>query len=142
MKICVHKGLMVAILTRNEHCPPHVHVGNAEWDARFQFSFWHDSVHLWDVTPAQNAPKAALLEELRQAIKQSGTLRNARECWWDSRQTICLDHQQWDTQREEVVSPKENRLGTFNIVSARFDVDDYRTILALAGHWRPLEIWL
>ena len=41
MKVCSHKGLLIAVLTRNEHCPPHVHVGSANWDARFLFSFWH-----------------------------------------------------------------------------------------------------
>ena len=46
MKVCSHKGLVIAVLTRNEHCPPHVHVGAARWDARFLFSFWHNGVRL------------------------------------------------------------------------------------------------
>lgn len=71
MKVCEHRGLVVAVLTRNEHCPPHVHVGTDDWDARFEFSFWHDGVRLWDVLPAQNMPSVALLQELRQALKQA-----------------------------------------------------------------------
>ena len=37
MKLCVYRDLVIAVLTRNEHCPPHVHVGTDKWDARFQF---------------------------------------------------------------------------------------------------------
>jgi hypothetical protein len=142
MKVCTHKGLDIAVLTRNEHCPPHVHVGTAKWDARFQFSFWHNGVWLWDVTPSQNEPKAAVLEELRQALKQPKHLRRARELWWSSRQTICLDNQQWDATAEEVISPKERRAGALDIVSAHFDAQRYRTILQLAGQSSPLEIEL
>jgi hypothetical protein len=142
MKVCTHKGLTIAVLTRNEHCPPHVHVGTAEWDARFQFSFWHNGVRLWDVTPAQNEPSAAVLEGLRLALKQAAHLRRARELWWSSRQTLCLDNQQWDVKAEEVVSPKERRTDALDIVSARFDTQRYRTILELAGQSSPLEIEL
>lgn len=46
MKVCSHKGLVIAVLTRNVHCPPHVHVGTTKWNARFLFSFWHDGVRL------------------------------------------------------------------------------------------------
>ena len=35
---------------------PQDHVGTVKWDARFQFSFWHNSVRLWSVTPAENEP--------------------------------------------------------------------------------------
>ncbi len=101
MKVCSHKGLVIAILTRNEHCPPHVHVGTAQWDARFLFCFWHNDVRLWDVTPARNEPNVAVLEELSQALKQPVHLRRARECWWSSRQTLCLENQQWDAAAED-----------------------------------------
>lgn len=142
MKVCAHKGLIIAVLTRNEHCPPHVHAGTADWDARYLFSFWHNGVRLWDVTPAQNEPKATVLEELRQVVKLPVHLRRARDFWWSSRQTICLDNQQWDLAAEEVVSPKQRRAGALDIVSARFDAPRYRTILQLAGQSRPLEIEL
>jgi hypothetical protein len=54
MKVCTHQGLQMAVLTRNEHCPPHVHVGSVDWEARFEFSFWHNGVRLWDVVPVKN----------------------------------------------------------------------------------------
>jgi len=142
MKVCKHKGLDIAVLTRNEHCPPHVHVGTDKWEARFQFSFWHNGVRLWDVTPAQNEPNAAVLEELRQVLKLPKPLHRARELWWSSRQSVCLDNQQWDVASEEVVSPKARRPGALDIVSARFEAQGYRTILQLAGQTSPLEIEL
>ena len=80
MKVCTHMGLDIAVLTRNEHCPPHVHVGTDKWDARFQFSFWHNGVRLWDVTPAQNAPNATVLEDLRQVLKLPKHLRRRANC--------------------------------------------------------------
>lgn len=142
MKVCTHKGLDIVVLTRNEHCPPHVHVGTEKWDARFQFSFWHNGVRLWDVAPAQNEPTAAVLEGLRQSLKLPQHLRRARELWWSSRQSVCLENQQWNVTSEDVVSPKECRPGALDIVSARFDAQGYRTLLQLAGQPSPLEIEL
>lgn len=142
MKVCTYKGLDIAVLTRNEHCPPHVHVGTDKWDARFQFSFWHNSVRLWDVMPAQNEPNAAVLEELRQVLKLPVHLQRARELWWSSRKSVCLDNQQWDMVSEEVVSPKARRPAALDILSSRFDAQSYRTILQLAGQISPLEIAL
>ena len=67
MKVFMPQGLVLAVLTRNEHWPPHVHVGPSEWVARFELSFWHNGVRLWDVVPAQNQPSVVVLERLRQA---------------------------------------------------------------------------
>jgi len=142
MKVCVHRGLVVAVLTRNEHCPPHVHVGTDKWDARFEFGFWHDGVRLWDVLPAQNMPSAAFLEELRQVLKQGANLKRARELWWESRQTLCLNHQRWDMAAQEAVSPRAKRPDARDIESAHFDAPRYRTVLKLAGQTLPLEIQL
>lgn len=144
MKVCTHNGLDIAVLTRNEHCPPHVHVGTEKWDARFEFSFWHDGVRLWDVTPEQNEPKAAILEDLRQALKLPANLRRAREHWWHSRSTVCLDNQLWDEDAEEIAAPKHKlpNVNVRKILSARFDKKRYRTVLQLAGEDDPLEIEL
>jgi hypothetical protein len=142
MKVCSHHGLVIAVLTRNEHCPPHVHVGTPSWEARFTFSFWHQGVRLWDVVPLQDAPTASVLEDIRLTIKQAPNIRRARELWWSSRQTLCLDRQLWDEAAQEAVSPRDGRLGAVPIVSSRFDATRYRTILHLAGHNQPLEIAL
>jgi hypothetical protein len=46
MRVCAHRRLVFAVLTLDEHCPPHVHVGTDKWEARFEFSFWDNSVRL------------------------------------------------------------------------------------------------
>ena len=142
MQVCRYKGLVLAVLTRNEHCPPHVHTGTADWDARFTFSFWHDGVRLWDVTPAQTEPQAALLEALRLTLRHPAHLRRAREIWWQTRQTVCLEHQQWDMAQDEVVNPKDRRPGAVAIASATFDAAAYKTVLRLAATPHLLEIEL
>jgi len=131
VKIAKYRKYTLVILTRNEHCPPHVHVGDAGWEARFTFSFWHDSVCLWDVVPVQNAPKVGVLEQLRQALMKSANLRKARRAWWQSRQTVCLDNLLWQPNTQEVVSPKDAKRGARKIVSATFESADDKTVLRL-----------
>ena len=138
----MHQGLLVAVLTRNEHCPPHVHVGPAEWEARFEFSFWHNGVRLWDVVPTQNQPSVGVLERLRQAIKSPAHLRRASECWWQSQQAVRLVNQAWDDQANEVIAPQVKRTGTRVIQTAVFDAQRHRTILQLEGTDVPVEIEL
>jgi hypothetical protein len=142
MKICSHKGYVIAVFTRDEHCPPHVHVGTHDWDARFVFSFWHNGIRLWDVTPSKNEPCARVLEELRHVIKRRANLRKARECWWRSQQTLCLDNKAWDLETGEVVAPRYGRLSISPILYALFDATNYKTQLHLAGYSAPLEIEL
>ena len=142
MKVCAYKGLLIAILTRNEHCPPHVHVGSDKWEARFDFSFWHNGVRLYDVVPMQNQPTAEILEELRQALKLPIHLRRARELWWRSSQTVCLVHQLWDIDAGEVVGAKDRRPKAKVIESAHFDAQAYKTVLRLAEQIDLLEITL
>ena len=142
MKIFTHHGLLVAVLTRNEHCPPHVHVDSPQWQARFEFSFWHNGVRLWDVVPVQSQPKAAVLESLRLAIKTPEHLRRARYCWWQSMKAVCLVNQAWDNVAQEVVSGQEKRAGARLIQTAVFDAQRYRTILQLKGVSPAVEIEL
>lgn len=143
MKICTYKGLLMAVLTRNEHCPPHVHVGSARWEARFEFSFSHNGVRLWDVVPVHKQPTVAVLEGLRQALKKPANLHHARACWWASVQSVCLVNQCWDGLAQQVVSPQAKAAqGRALIESASFDVQRYCTILQLKGASSPVEIEL
>ena len=142
MKICTHRGLLLAVLTRNEHCPPHVHAGSADWEARFKFSFWHNGVCLWDVVPVKNQPSVTVLEGLRQALKKPQHLHRARICWWQSLQAVCLVNQMWDAQTQEVVSPQDNRPSALPIQTAAFDALRYKTALQLEGASSPVEIQL
>ena len=142
MKVCVHRDLVLAVLTRNEHCPPHAHVGTDQWDARFQFSFWHNGVQLLDVVPTRDAPSASLLEELRLVLRRRANLKRARILWWRACESVCLENQQWDPRELEVVAPKSRRAGALVISSARFDPASNRTVLKLADQLMPLEIQL
>ena len=127
-------------MTRDEHCPPHVHVGGDDWIARFKFSFWHDDVCLWDVTPAKNKPREALLENLRQTLLKPANLRKARELWWSTLRAVCLDHLMWQPDTQDVVSPNSAGRGARKIAKARFDVDEYKTVLELDGDAGNVEI--
>ena len=140
MKITRYKNYTLAVLTRNEHCPPHVHVGSSEWEARFKFSFWHDDVCLWDVVPVKNAPKISLLEGLRMELKQPVKLRKARASWWRACGTVCLDHLMWQSETQEVLTLKDAKPGARKIASARFDASKYSTTLCFEGESGILEI--
>jgi hypothetical protein len=142
MKVCTHRGLLMAVLTRNEHCPPHVHVGSSDWQARFEFSFWHDGARLMDVVPVHRQPTVAVLEGLRQALKTPVHLRRARICWWQAVQSVCLVNQLWDQDAGEVVAAQDQRPGARVIEAAAFDAPRYRTILQLKGASSPVEIEL
>ena len=132
----------MAVLTRNEHCPPHVHVGSSDWEARLEFSFWHDGVRLMDVVPVHRQPTVAVLEGLRQALRTPAHLRRARDCWWQSMQSVCLVNQLWDQEAREVVAAQDKRPGARAIQAAVFDAQRYRTMLQLKGASSPVEIEL
>lgn len=136
--------MLIAVFTRDEHCPPHVHVDGGKWAARFEFSFWHDGVRLLDVVPVYRRPTTAILEEVRLAMMKPEHLRRARECWWRSAQTVCLRNQFWDSHLTEVVESKSVAHGQAAslIAIASFDARTYRTTLHLAGQQEPLEIEL
>lgn len=142
MRVCSHKGFVIAVFTRDEHCPPHVHVGTSRWDARFLFSFWHNGVKLWDVTPEKNEPCVRVLEELRRVIKRRDNLRKARDCWWRSRSTLCLENMGWSSRSDEVVSNLLDQPQISKIVKGTYDAYTYKTQLYLAGYVEPLEIEL
>jgi hypothetical protein len=95
-----------------------------------------------DVVPVQNQPKVDVLESLRKSIKAPQHLRRARECWWQSKQALCLVNQMWDEKAQEAVAPQVKRVGARVIQTAVFDVQRYRTILNLKGNSVPLEIEL
>ncbi len=142
MKICLHNGLLIAVLTRNEHCPPHVHVGTNKWEARFEFSFWHSGLRLMDVVPTQNQPTYSVLEDLRQVLKLPKHLRRAREIWWLSTQTVCLDNQLWEARVSKVVNVRHQMHDAFVIKSAHFDPQEYKTLLSFLGQTDSVEIKL
>lgn len=78
--------------TRDEHCPPHLHVGNAEvrWEARLAFSFVSDVVRLVDIDPVEDAPGTRTIDRIKLAIVAN--LPRCRAEWWAKVGTACLDN--------------------------------------------------
>jgi hypothetical protein len=142
MRICSYKGLVMVVMLRDEHCPPHAHVDGGRWSARFKFSFWHNGVELWDVIPYARRPPLAVLEGLRQELKQPAHLQRARTIWWGKIQTACLDNQLWDWQADEVVATKRPGSTAYLIESARYELEGNRTLLGLVGAPDRVEIEL
>ncbi|WP_192559054.1 DUF4160 domain-containing protein [Pseudomonas allokribbensis] len=142
MKVCSYKGLSVVIMLRDEHCPPHAHVDSGAWSARFKFSFWHNGVELWDVVPLSRRPPIAVLEGLRQSLRETVHLRRARRIWWTRLQTACLDNQWWDGDSNEVAVMREVTNATFRIGSAFYEPEENKTLLALVGAQEGVEIEL
>lgn len=142
MRLFSYKGFPMLINLRDEHCPPHAHVDGGTWSARFKFSFWHNSVELWDVVQQSRRPPSAVLEGLRHGLRQPAHLRRARSIWWNKLQTACLDNQLWDSHDNEVVVMKRITSTTYVIGSACYEPDKNKTLLALMGAPEGVEIEL
>ena len=85
-------GLHVELRTRDEHCPPHVHVENEEvpWEARLAFSFVSDVIRLMDVDPIGDAPRTRTIDRIKAAIVNN--LPTCRAEWWIKVGRCCLDN--------------------------------------------------
>jgi hypothetical protein len=85
-------GLHVELRTRDEHCPPHLHVENEEvpWEARLAFSFVSDVVRLMDIDPIEHAPGTRTIDRIKAAI--AANLPKCRAEWWAKVGTCCLDN--------------------------------------------------
>ena len=85
-------GLYVELRTRDEHCPPHVHVENEEvpWEARLAFSFIGNAVRLMDVDPIEDAPSTRTIDRIKAAI--ASNLPKCRAEWWTRVGTCCVDN--------------------------------------------------
>lgn len=143
MKICKLDGLSLVLMTRDEHCPPHLHVEGANgWTARFQFSFWHNNAFLWDVTPQNAVPGVPLTENLRLMLEAPANLRRAREKWWGMKSSVCLENLLWDMSRQTVFRSKTAGPDVRRIRRAFFVQQEYKTVLTLEGISSPLEIEL
>jgi len=142
MKVCSYKGLSVVVVLFKKNCPPHAHVDGGGWSARFKFSFWHNGVELWDVVPLSRRPPLAVLEGLRQSLRQPVHLLRARGIWWRKLKTVCLDNQLWDWQSNEVTAVKRVASTTNMIGSACYEPEANKTQLFLIGTQEGVEIEL
>ena len=100
-------GLHVELRTRDEHCPPHVHVENEEvpWEARLAFSFVSDVIRLMDVDPIGDAPGTRAIDRIKAAIVNN--LPKCRAEWWMKVGTCCLDNRWVRVSRDKVDEGKE-----------------------------------
>ena len=87
-------------------------------------------------------PPIAVLEGLRQSLRETDHLRRARRIWWTRLQTACLDHQWWDGNSNEVAIMREVTGTTFRIGSAYYEPEENKTLLALVGAREGVEIEL
>ena len=112
-------GLYVELRTRDEHCPPHVHVENeaVPWEARLAFSFIGRTVRLMDVDPIEEAPSTRTIDRIKAAIV--GNLPKCRAEWWARVGTCCVDNRWCQVARDGTVTVLARRqAGAAQIVSA------------------------
>ncbi|SFU22307.1 hypothetical protein SAMN05192563_10187 [Paraburkholderia aspalathi] len=130
MKVAEYNGMRIAVFTRDEHCPPHVHVDGKDWSARFQFSFWHNGVSFWDASCGGLSGK--LVIEISATIK--AVLPAVRDAWMDAVKGICLENRYWNLTRE-VVEPlgKKGHFGARQILGGTYDSATRRTTLTVFG---------
>jgi hypothetical protein len=53
----------VFLKTRDEHCPPHVHIGHRGegWEAKIGFSYIDDTVSVMEIYPSRGRPTLATM---------------------------------------------------------------------------------
>ncbi|WP_060078581.1 DUF4160 domain-containing protein [Burkholderia ubonensis] len=130
MKVADHKGRRIAVLTRDEHCPPHVHVDGGTWSARFEFAFWHNGVHFLDIQPANTTFSTAELKAIIATIRAN--LPKARKIWWQVVKDVCLINKYWDHNSTSVVSSASGKKGLVRIADGTYDHIQSQTILEFA----------
>ena len=130
MKVGQYKGRRIAVLTRDEHCPPHVHLDGGDWSARFEFSFWHNGVSPLDVIPDTARVPSQVKSDVIAIIK--GRLPVARESWMEAIKNTCLENQAWDDAKQYVVKPNLAGRTLVNIQAGTYDPAQRLTVLHLA----------
>jgi hypothetical protein len=132
MKVGQYKGRRIAVFTRDEHCPPHVHLDGGDWSARFEFSFWHNGVSLLDVIPDTAWVSSQVRNDVIAIVKER--LFVARESWMEATKNTCLENQAWDEAKQYVVKPNLAGRTLVNIQAGTYDPAERLTVLHLADH--------
>lgn len=115
-------GLYVELWTRDEHCPPHVHVEKegVAWEARLAFSFIGNTVRLMDVDPIEDAPSTRMIDRIRTAI--ASNLPKCRAEWWARVGTCCVDNRWMQVSRDGTVTVLARReVGAIQIDRAAYE---------------------
>jgi hypothetical protein len=128
-------GLYVELRTRDEHCPPHVHVENEEvpWEARLAFSFIDNVVRLLDVDPIEDAPSTRTIDRIKAAIVSG--LPKCRAEWWTRVGTCCVDNRWTQVSRGgPVIVLVRREAGAVQIGRANYDAQaDQVTLIMKDG---------
>jgi hypothetical protein len=125
-------GLHVELRTRDEHCPPHVHVENDEvpWEARLAFSFIGNTIRLMDVDPIEDAPNTRTIDRIKAAIVNN--LPNCRAEWWARVGTCCVDNRWTRVSPDGTVTVLAKReAGAAQIGRATYDPQADHVILIM-----------
>jgi hypothetical protein len=115
-------GLQAELRTRDEHCPPHLHVENeaVPWEARLAFSFVSDVVRLMDIDPIEDAPSARTIDRIKAAIAMN--LPRCRAEWWGKVGTCCLDNRWMKVSQNGMVTVLARReKGAIQIGTATYE---------------------
>jgi len=136
MIICNYKGFAIAVLLRNEHCPPHVHVDGIDWQIRIKFSFCHSDTEFWDAKPLVNKPTDSLINDICQELKKQNNLSKARKVWMTAVGTTCLDNKYWDSSSKNLNSRGQK------ILKSTYNESTNKTVIELAGSNNTVEISL
>lgn len=125
-------GLHVELRTRDEHCPPHLHVENVEvpWEARLAFSFVSDVVRLMDIDPVEGAPSTRTIDRIKLAIVAN--LPRCKAEWWAKVGTTCLDNRWVQVVPEGMVTILARReKGAIQIGTATYEPRTGQTTLTM-----------
>lgn len=130
MKVAEYNGMRIAVLSRDEHCPPHVHVDGGDWAARYTFAFWHNGVRLWDAVPNTGRVMrhdAGIVAAIKEALPA------VRARWVDVMNDICLGNQVWVEKRRNIIPPAKALFDAgVTIYHGTYDRDQRHTVLQLA----------
>ncbi len=125
MAIVTIGNVDVVVMTRDEHCPPHVHADCSPegWSARYKFFYTSDDLEFWDFKPdnPKRAPSKSRLDEIGMAIFPH--LSKVRKRWWEVLGRVCLDNQYVIQTADgiEVIYDKRRRKGVPQVQSATYD---------------------
>ena len=124
----------VELRTRDEHCPPHVHVENeaARWEARLAFSFVGDLIRLVDVDPIEAAPGMRAIDRIKSAIIDN--LAKCRAEWWMKVGTCCLDNRWVRLSRDGRLTALARReVGAAHIGGASYEPRSEQLTVTMKG---------
>jgi hypothetical protein len=116
----VSGGISIAVLTRDEHCPPHVHVMHQGegWEIKVHFSFAEHGQGTYWVEPVAHSGMPSI-SRVNAVINRIA--RGRRECrtkWWKYLATVCLSNQWLEVDAAGVVRLAAPNLPNAAVVSA------------------------